>query len=41
MTEKVNCCGGGCNQNEEIQARIKEMQYKKAQQAKFLQRFGR
>ena len=41
MTDKVNCCGGGCNQHEEIQARIKEMQYKKEQQAKFLQRFGR
>ena len=41
MTEKVNCCGGGCNQHEEIQARIREMQYKKEQQAKFLQRFGR
>ena len=41
MTEKVNCCGGGCNQHEEIQARIREMQYKKEQQAKYLQRFGR
>ena len=41
MTDKVNCCGGGCNQHEEIPARIREIQYKKEQQAKFLQRFGR
>ena len=41
MTEKIKCCGGGCNQHEEIQARIREMQYRKAQQAKFLQRYGR
>jgi len=41
MDEKIKCCGGGCGQHDVIQERIKEIQYRKEQRAKFLQRYGR
>ena len=41
MDEKIKCCCCGCDQHDAIQERIKEMQYKKEQRDKFLQRYGR